>query len=143
MLKFNTSKPTYKVLALGAFFCGIAAQPTFAGTLVADGKIQSKDVAATDVTADTDFKKLDVNSDKKISLKEAVKDKGLVNSFDTTDANKDGSITIDEFSNYKISMQMKSMDSIAPSSVTPSAGSSNAGSSSAAPVSAPPANSAY
>ena len=53
--------------------------------------------------ADADFKMLDVNSDQKISLKEAVKDKTLATSFDMTDMNKDGNITPDEYSSYKAS----------------------------------------
>ena len=54
-----------------------------------------------------------MNSDKKISLKEAVKDKTLIASFDTTDMNKDGNITPNEYSSYKAS-SMKSVDSVAP-----------------------------
>jgi EF hand len=138
MLKFNTTQPIYKIVTLSALasllFGGLAAQSAFAGTPVADGKIQAKEViAAADVASDTDFKKLDVNSDKKISLKEAVKDKALVTSFDATDANKDGSLTPDEYTTYK--MSMKSMDSPAPSS--------NAAPTGAAPASAAPANTGY
>lgn len=147
MLKFNTTQPMYKVITLSALASlligGLAVQSAFAGVLVADGKIQAKEqlkelVAVTDMAADADFKKLDVNSDKKISLKEAVKDKALVTSFDATDANKDGSLSADEYSSYKISM--KSMDSTGSSNVVPSNGAAPTGS---APASAPPANSAY
>ncbi len=127
MLKFNTTQPIYKIIAASLFIGGLGTQSAFADTSAVNGKIQAKEVvAAMDTSADSDFKKLDVNSDKKISLKEAVKDKALVNNFDVTDANKDGSLTIDEYSSYKTSM--KSIDT-APS----------AGSSTAAPVSAPPA----
>ncbi len=87
-----------------------------------------KDVAA-EAPADADFKKLDVNSDKKISLKEAVKDKSLATSFDMTDLNKDGNITPDEYSSYKAS-NMKSLDSVTPTSSAPP---------SAAPTGAAPA----
>lgn len=73
----------------------------------------TKDII-TEAPADTDFKKLDVNSDKKVSLKEAVKDKALATSFDATDINKDGSITPDEYASYKASM--KSLDSTVPMS---------------------------
>lgn len=51
--------------------------------------------------ADEDFKKLDGNSDGKISLKEAVKDKSLATQFDLTDANHDGMLAADEYANYK------------------------------------------
>ncbi len=77
----------------------------------------AKEIVA-EAPADADFKKLDVNSDKKISLKEAVKDKILATSFDMTDMNKDGNITPDEYSSYKAS-SMKSLDGVAPA-VTPS-----------------------
>ena len=78
----------------------------------------SKDIAA-EAPADADFKKLDTNGDKKVSLKEAVKDKSLVTSFDITDINKDGNITPDEYSSYKASM--KSLDSTAPTGAAPAA----------------------
>ena len=78
----------------------------------------AKDVVA-EAPADADFKKLDVNSDKKISLKEAVKDKSLASSFDMTDMNKDGNVTPDEYSSYKAG-SMK-LDSAAPASAAPAA----------------------
>jgi hyperosmotically inducible periplasmic protein len=118
MFKSNTSKPTYKTIAMTAlatlFFCGATLQPAFAET-------KMKDVVA-EAPADADFKKLDMNGDKKLSLKEAVKDKSLATSFDVTDMNKDGSITADEYSSYKAAMQMKAPDSAvtAPSSSAPS-----------------------
>ena len=84
----------------------------------AKAETKVKDVA-TEVPADADFKKLDVNSDKKISLKEAVKDRTLATNFDITDINKDGNITPDEYSSYKASTT-KSLDSSA-SSETPAA----------------------
>lgn len=85
-------------------------------TIPAKAESKVKDVVA-EAPADADFKKLDVNSDKKISLKEAVKDKALITNFDVTDMNKDGNITPDEYSSYKAST-MKSLDSSA-SSETP------------------------
>ena len=78
----------------------------------------SKDIAA-EAPADADFKKLDLNGDKKLSLKEAVKDKALATSFDMTDMNKDGAITPDEYSSYKASM--KSLDGTAPTGAAPAA----------------------
>ena len=75
-------------------------------------------VIVAEAPVDNDFKKLDVNSDKKISLKEAVKDKTLVASFDMTDINKDGNITPDEYSTYKAS-KMKNQDSSAPPNAAP------------------------
>ncbi len=82
-------------------------------TIAADAK-----ELVVETAADADFKKLDINSDKKISLKEAVKDKTLIASFDMSDMNKDGSITPDEYSSYKAS-SMKSLDSTAPTGAAP------------------------
>ena len=76
---------------------------------------------ATEAPADADFKKLDVNSDHKISLKEAIKDKALAANFDATDANKDGSISAEEYAGYKSAMQAKVLDSAAAPASTPPA----------------------
>lgn len=66
----------------------------------------------TNANSDTDFKKLDGNADQKISLKEAVKDKGLAAQFDANDANHDGTLSVDEFTAYKNSLASKSMDAL-------------------------------
>lgn len=121
MLKSNSTKPAYKVIALSAlatvFFCGLTAQSAFA----ADNKATTKDMAM-EAPADADFKKLDVNSDHKLSLKEAVKDKALASNFDATDANKDGSVSAEEYAGYKSAMQAKVLDSAAsPTASTPPA----------------------
>ena len=84
---------------------------------MADSKAK---VVATEAPADADFKKLDVNGDHKISLKEAVKDKALASNFDATDANKDGSISAEEYASYKAAIQAKILDSAAPSASAPS-----------------------
>ncbi len=76
---------------------------------------------ATEAPADADFKKLDVNSDHKISLKEAIKDKALAANFDAVDSNKDGSISAEEYAAYKSAMQAKALDSTAPSASAPTA----------------------
>ena len=111
MLKSHISNPSFKTIAITSlatlFFCSISAQ-----TALAETKAIAKDAAVKDIVAeapaDADFKKLDVNSDAKISLKEAVKDKTLATSFDMTDANKDGNISAEEYAGYKSAMQMKS-----------------------------------
>ena len=108
MLQSNISKLPVKTLAITSlaslFLYGVAPQLALAET-VAPAKI-----VTAEAPADADFKKLDLNSDAKISLKEAVKDKTLATSFDMTDANKDGNITADEYASYKAGMQMKSPD---------------------------------
>lgn len=109
MLKSHISNPAYKTIAITSlvslFFCGITAQ-----SAVAETKTPVKDIVA-EAPADADFKKLDMNSDHKISLKEAVKDKTLATNFDMTDANKDGNITPDEYASYKAASQMKGPES--------------------------------
>lgn len=117
MLKSNISKLSVKALPVktlaitslaSLFLFAVAPQVALAETL-APAKI-----VAAEAPADADFKKLDANSDAKISLKEAVKDKTLATGFDMTDANKDGNITADEYASYKAATQMKSPD-VAPS----------------------------
>lgn len=83
----------------------------------AKAETKMKDVT-TEMPADADFKKLDVNSDKKISLKEAVKDKSLVTNFDMADMNKDGNIAPDEYASYKAS-SMNSPDGTTPNDTSP------------------------
>jgi EF hand len=110
--KLNVITSPYKALAITSlaslFMCAVAPQLAMAET-VAPAKI-----AAAEAPADADFKKLDANSDTKISLKEAVKDKTLATSFDMTDVNKDGNITADEYASYKAAMQMKSPEGAPP-----------------------------
>jgi hypothetical protein len=83
----------------------------------AKAETKVRDVAA-ESPIDADFKQLDVNSDKKISLKEAVKDKALATGFDVTDLNKDGNITPDEYASFKGST-VKPLDSSASSVMPP------------------------
>ncbi len=75
---------------------------------LADSKaLDSKTKAPVDV----DFKKLDVNSDGKISLKEAAKDKALAVQFDAADTNHDGMLSEEEYANYKTIAAVKSSES--------------------------------
>ncbi|OGV76099.1 MAG: hypothetical protein A3I83_02130 [Methylotenera sp. RIFCSPLOWO2_02_FULL_45_14] len=60
--------------------------------------------------ANEDFKKLDLNQDGEISLKEAVKDKTLAGIFDAVDANHDGTISADEHAAYKTSLPAKTTE---------------------------------
>ena len=70
--------------------------------------------AASKTPTDPDFKKLDGNSDGKLSLKEAVKDKTLAASFDATDVNHDGMLSADEYANYKTATAIKTTEPVPP-----------------------------
>jgi hypothetical protein len=122
-MKFNLNLITTQVIAvfLAAGLSTTAMAENKAAlkdSIGKEGKIteaRSGDIKVADSTAklpvDADFKKLDVNGNTKISLKEAVKDKDLSLSFDLTDANKDGNISLEEYANYKAS---KSLGAAAP-----------------------------
>lgn len=69
------------------------------------GEIKTLDSTAKS-PVEADFKQLDVNSNYKISFKEAVKDKDLSVNFDAIDKNKDGNISPDEYSSYKASKNL-------------------------------------
>ena len=114
MMKFNHTSTFNKaaILLIGSLSLISIAVPY----AMADSKTKEM---ATEAPADADYKKFDVNSDHKISLKEAVKDKTLASNFDATDANKDGSISAEEFAGYKSAMQAKVLDSAAPSAAAP------------------------
>jgi Ca2+-binding EF-hand superfamily protein len=87
-------------------------------TEIKSGEIRAADTKPVEPIAkapvDADFKKLDGNSDGKISLKEAVKDKTLATQFDMTDANHDGMIAADEFANYKMALSTKGTEAVTP-----------------------------
>ena len=119
-MKFNHTTPFNKaaILLIGSLSL-ISLTVPYA---MADSK--SKEMV-TETSADADYKKLDVNSDHKISLKEAVKDKALASSFDATDANKDGSISAEEYAGYKAAIQAKLLDSTAPTADAPTSAPSN------------------
>ncbi len=95
MITLNMKK-TLNTLAIAAFLtCGLAAQ-----SAMAEIKVHTKVAAATQ--SDPEFAKLDTNGNGKISLKEAAKDKSLTASFDAVDANKDGNVSGDEFTAFKL-----------------------------------------
>jgi Ca2+-binding EF-hand superfamily protein len=102
MSKSNIMKPITNVVALSSLasllFFGVATQTAFAETAV-----HNKDMLAAN-TVDPDFKKLDVDKDHKISLKEAAADKVLSVNFDVVDANKDGYVSAEEHASYKASL---------------------------------------
>jgi len=121
-MKFNFNLLATNVIA-ALFVAGLST------AAMADNKAALKDSLSKDVKiaeaklpVDADFKKLDVNGNTKISLKEAVKDKDLSLSFDLADTNKDGNISPDEYANYKAS---KSLSMAAPAG-SPSAESASA-----------------
>lgn len=117
-MKLNINLVTTQVIA-AIFAAGLSS------TAMADNKAALKDSISKEVkvteaktteikvadsttkpAVDADFKKLDSNGNTKISLKEAVKDKDLSLNFDMTDANKDGNVSPEEFTTYKISKNL-------------------------------------
>ena len=115
-MKFNHTTPFNKaaIVLIGSLSL-ISLSIPFA---MADSKAKEM---AIETPADVDYKKLDVNSDHKISFKEAVKDKALASSFDATDANKDGGISAEEYAGYKAAIQAKLLDNAAPTAAAPTA----------------------
>lgn len=78
---------------------------------LADSKaLDSKTNSTLKASVDADFKKLDVNSDGKISFKEAAKDKSLAAQFDAADTNHDGMLSEAEYANYKTIAAAKSSE---------------------------------
>jgi len=110
-MKFNVSSYSMRLMAagtMGVFFSSGLVTSAFAENKAADTK---KAEAVATKTADADFKKLDTNTDGKISLKEAVKDKALANVFDVTDADHDGMVSTDEYLNYKSALSTMNKES--------------------------------
>lgn len=110
-MKYNLSSNSIRLIAvgtIGVLFSSSLITPAFAEAKAIDTK---KVDSAAVKTADADFKKLDANADGKISLKEAVKDKALVNVFNITDTNQDGMLTTDEYMNYKSALSTMNKES--------------------------------
>lgn len=78
---------------------------------VAEAKVADmKEDSSAKTSSDDEFKKLDVNKDGKISLKEAVKDKTLAAQFDAADVNHDGMLSADEFASFKAASATKHLE---------------------------------
>jgi hyperosmotically inducible protein len=56
---------------------------------------------------ESEFKKLDINQDSKLSHKEAAQDKDLVGKFAQADSNKDGILDAKEYGDFKSAVQQK------------------------------------
>lgn len=78
---------------------------------VAEAKaVDAKPISPSNkLTPDAEFKKLDSNGDQKVSSKEAVKDKALSSQFDISDANHDGSVSLDEYVAFKTNVASQSI----------------------------------
>jgi hypothetical protein len=59
-----------------------------------------------------EFKKLDVDKNEKLSLKEAAKDELLVKEFNEVDINHDSVISMDEFTYYKMASTNKTNEEL-------------------------------
>lgn len=57
-----------------------------------------------------EFKNLDINSDQKLTPKEAVNDKDVGESFRQADINNDGVLILDEYANFKSAVQQKRVE---------------------------------
>lgn len=57
-----------------------------------------------------EFKRLDLNSDNKLTQEEVLKDKDVGEHFAQADVNKDGFLNADEYANYKSSVQQKRVE---------------------------------
>ena len=55
----------------------------------------------------SEFKKLDINQDSKLSREEAAQDKDLVGKFTQADNNKDGILDVKEYGDFKSAVQQK------------------------------------
>lgn len=102
-MKFNLSNITLHLLTAGAV--SLLLSTAYMTSAVAETKAgDSKKMESTSTKSnDADFKKLDTNSDGKISLKEAVKDRSLANVFDVSDTDHDGMVSTEEYTTYKTS----------------------------------------
>lgn len=102
-MKFNLSDLTLHLLTAGAV--SLLLSTAYMTSAVAETKAgDSKKMESTSTKgSDADFKKLDTNSDGKISLKEAVKDRSLANVFDVSDTDHDGMVSTEEYATYKSS----------------------------------------
>jgi hyperosmotically inducible protein len=54
-----------------------------------------------------EFKKLDINSDQVLTPLEVAKDKDVSNYFAEADINQDGTLSVDEYTNYKSTVQQQ------------------------------------
>ena len=107
-MKSNLSNNSMRLMTAGSvalLISSVLIPPAFAEGKLADQKKLDQVVAkAAGTETVSEFKLLDTNGDKNISLKEAVKDKALASVFDVTDIDHDGMISTDEYANYKATL---------------------------------------
>jgi len=121
-MKSNLPNNSMRLMVAGSvalLFTSGFATPAFAESKLADQK-KSDQAAIKVIGAETGtgFKQLDTNGDKNISLKEAVKDKTLVNVFDATDIDHDGMISTDEYDNYAATLSSMIKENVEKASVS-------------------------
>jgi hyperosmotically inducible protein len=59
---------------------------------------------------ETEFKKLDINHDSKLSSEEIARDKDFAGNFERADTNGDGALVADEYGNFKSAAQQKRLE---------------------------------
>jgi hyperosmotically inducible periplasmic protein len=94
---FSTKLVTGIALAVALSFGAYSMQVVAVGT---EETVNQKPLSA-------EFKKLDANSDKKLTPTEASNDKDVGPHFDMADIDKDGVLSNDEYADFKSSVQQK------------------------------------
>lgn len=101
----NKGQPPNKSrLTAGALTMGAALSLIFISSHVAaigtEDMVDQKPLSA-------EFKKLDSNSDKRLSLLEAARDKDVSSYFAEADIDQDGMLSVDEYTHFKSDMQQR------------------------------------
>lgn len=103
----TTQHPNKPRLAAGALALGATLSMIFISSQVVavgtEDTINQKPLSA-------EFKKLDSNSDKQLSLREVARDKDVSDFFAEADIDQNGMLSVDEYVNFKSSVQQKRVE---------------------------------
>lgn len=95
--RFPIKLATASLAAAAVAFTAFSMQASAIGT---EETVNQKPLAA-------EFKKLDANSDQKLTPTEVSNDKDIVGKFEQADIDKDGVLNADEYANYKSGVQQE------------------------------------